>query len=409
MILVTGADGYVGWPTLLALAEAYAPEEVLGVDHLGRRTWVAEVGGTPLIPIATMAERVAAAQDMGFTNLRFVKLDLRDADATMALAMELRPRVIVHLAAQPSAPYAHLDAAHAAFTQDNNLGTTRNLLWAVHAAGRDRSTHFVVTTTMGIYGASPVEVPEGPLLATIDGREVRLPFPPLATSWYHMGKAMDALNLQLANFLWGQTITELRTAVVLGTRTPLTSAHPALSTRVDADFCFGVVGHRFLAQAVANLPLTVYGEGDQKKPFIALPDAVASIVTAAGADASPGSGLRIYNQTTDVIGIAELAHRVVAAARRRGIEAAVAHRPNPRVEDEHHELRVHREHFLAELLPSDPFGLDRALEDAISDLAARRDDILRLGAMLSVSAQSKPVPPRHDEGPEPTSREEDRT
>jgi nucleoside-diphosphate-sugar epimerase len=37
---------------------------------------------------------------------------------------------------------------------------------------------------------------------------------------------------------------------------------------------FGVVSHRFCAQAIAEYPLTVYGKGQQRKPFISLEDAV---------------------------------------------------------------------------------------------------------------------------------------
>ena len=35
MILLTGADGYIGWPLMLKLSRAFPEERVIGVDHLG--------------------------------------------------------------------------------------------------------------------------------------------------------------------------------------------------------------------------------------------------------------------------------------------------------------------------------------------------------------------------------------
>ena len=39
-VLVTGADGYVGWPTTLRLAQR-TDERVVAVDNGARRGWVA--------------------------------------------------------------------------------------------------------------------------------------------------------------------------------------------------------------------------------------------------------------------------------------------------------------------------------------------------------------------------------
>ncbi|WP_456469403.1 hypothetical protein [Archaeoglobus sp.] len=50
-ILVTGADGYVGWPVLLRLAETFHDERVVGVDNFARRKWVEEIGSVSANPI----------------------------------------------------------------------------------------------------------------------------------------------------------------------------------------------------------------------------------------------------------------------------------------------------------------------------------------------------------------------
>ncbi len=392
MLLVTGADGYLGWPTALALAQAAMPEEVWMVDHHGRRAWVAEVGAASLVPIADMAARLNAAREVGIPNLHFQAADLRRYDLCAALVREMRPRAVVHLAAQPSAPYSHIDAAHAAMTQENNLALGRNLLWALREAGLERKAAYVTTTTMGIYGAPTLPVPEGEIMAVAGGLSQRLPFPPLATSWYHMSKAMDALNLQLAATLWRQRAIELRTAIVVGASTPLTRLHPELATRLDADFCFGVVAHRFAAQALAGRPLTIYGKGAQRKPFIALPDAVSSIVAAVARPLSDDRDLIIYNQATSVASVADVARAVAAAAARVGVACRVEHRPNPRRENEENALEVERDRFLADLMPAGGIGVEAALDAVVADLTPHAERLRAARASLGMAPGAGATP-----------------
>jgi len=42
-VLLTGADGYLGWPTALRLADRL-DERIVCVDNFARRDWVAESG-----------------------------------------------------------------------------------------------------------------------------------------------------------------------------------------------------------------------------------------------------------------------------------------------------------------------------------------------------------------------------
>lgn len=369
MILVTGADGYIGWPLVLALADALPGEVIYGVDELKRRAWTIEAGADSLVPIASMERRLSAAKNMGWTNIHCATSNLADLTSCLELLKLLQPDVIVHLAAQPSAPYAQLSAAHAAFTQHNNVAATRNLLWALHDLGLSERTHFVETTTMGIYGASPIPVPEGELTVRHSRRRYELPFPAMATSWYHMSKAMDSCNLRLASAQWGQWISELRTAIVFGTGTSLSRADEELATRFDGDYFFGVVANRFTAQAVADLPLTVYGKGEQTKPFIALEDAVTSLVSAVKLQRpSRSPPYTVFNQVTEVWSILELAQMVAKTASQRNVACTVLRRPNPRLENETHRLEVDRRRFLRELLPGSHADPAQVFSDSMGDL-----------------------------------------
>ena len=59
-ILITGADGYVGWPTMLKVSKRYPDSQILGIDNFGRRKWVEECGAVSAIPIVPTQERMAA-------------------------------------------------------------------------------------------------------------------------------------------------------------------------------------------------------------------------------------------------------------------------------------------------------------------------------------------------------------
>ena len=58
-VLITGVDGYLGWPLSIYLAKR--GHEVAGIDNYLRRAWVGEMGSQSAIPIAKMADRLLAA------------------------------------------------------------------------------------------------------------------------------------------------------------------------------------------------------------------------------------------------------------------------------------------------------------------------------------------------------------
>ena len=379
-IVVTGADGYIGWPLVLRLSYRFQHEKIIGIDHGGRRRWVAEVGADSCLPIASFENRVQAAHEAGYSNLVMLDADLTNYNEVLHCLAKFKPRTILHLAAQPSAPYSQLSADHAAYTQRNNTDVTRNLLWAMHEL-KLRDTLLVVTTTTGIYGAPDLPIPEGWLeVPAADRGTVRLPWPPMATSWYHMSRGQDALNLWLANFQWGLSILDVRTSIVVGSRTAETQPRADLRTRLDADFYFGVVAHRFAAQAILGQPLTIYGKGGQKKPLITLEDAVESLANAVQHE--PDGNLHVYNQFTQVVGIKELAQMVKSSAEQHGLDVEIRHIPNPRVEREDHDMRMDNGRFRKVLLPQQRQSVASAVHDLLSDLSSVPDRLRKLEKTL---------------------------
>lgn len=367
-ILVTGADGYIGWPVMLRLAREFPNERVVGVDNLGRRRWVEEVGSVSAIPVCTVEERLRA----GYDNLSFVSGDLVERDLVRQLYSTYLPRVVIHLAAQPSAPYSEINGERASFTQFNNSQSTRNLLWGLNELNLP-DTLYIQTTTIGTYGQPTFDIPEGYMDVTRNGRNGTIIFPGMASDWYHMSKFHDVCNLWLANRQWKLSILDLRTAIVYGTKTEETQADPRLSTRFDFDFYFGTVINRFVAQAVAGYPITVYGTGGLRRPMIGLQDCVDSI--AAAARREPDGRFEIYNQTSGPVSIGDMAAAIQDSASHHGLGVEIEHLPNPRVEEEEHQMVMENSRFMSELLPSPRQHIQAGVHEILESLVPYRDVI----------------------------------
>jgi len=368
-ILLTGIDGYVGWPTALALSQEFPQARIIGVDNLVRRRWVEEVGSVSGVPIATMEERLESAGRHGFNNLSFVQGDLTDKEFVLQLFAVYRFDAVLHLACQPSAPYSQINGTLANFTQFNNNQATRNLLWAIKDTGLAKSCHFIETTTMGVYGTPEFEIPEGFVTAENKGRRDRVPFSGMAGSWYHMSKCNDVNNMWLANRQWGLSISDLRMAIVYGTDTKETEIDPRLATRFDFDFYFGVVLNRFCAMAMTGYPIIIYGKGEQRKPQISLEDCVQSNVKALR---MPLTGeFQVYNQATEVISIVDIAQAIVSAAREIDLAAELTHIKNPRVEKEEHKMLVDTTNF-SKLLPNSKYTVATGIGQILKALLPYR-------------------------------------
>lgn len=345
-IIVSGGDGYLGWPTALRIADR-TDERVVLVDSFGRREWVEEVGATSATPIAWPEERLEAAAEVhGLRNLSFVEGDLTDRSFVDQLLQVHEPSTIVHTAAQPSAPYSNLNGERANYTQHNNMQATRNLVFGL-AENDMADTHFVETTTTGVYGSPDFPIPEGGAVMENQGERDEVPFPAMAGSWYHQTKSHDAANLRLAHEQFDIPISDVRTAIVYGTETEETRPDDRLKTRFDFDYYFGVVSHRFAAQAVAGYPLTVYGKGEQRKPFISLEDAVEGLARLALLDPTEREdGRTVYNQVTRPIAIVEMAETIQSVGEEMGLDVDVTHVENPRDEDETHQMEIENARYM---------------------------------------------------------------
>ena len=372
-VLVTGADGYVGWPTALRIADR-TDERVLGVDNFARRGWVETVGSVSATPIGSMEERLAAASETGRENLSVVEGDLVDRDFVAELLAVHEPTAVVHAAAQPSAPYSQVNGERANDTQHNNLQATRNLLFGLHEAGLS-DTHVIETTTTGVYGAPEFPIPEGGAVMENQGERDEVPFPAMAGSWYHLTKSHDAANLRLANKQFGLPVSDVRTAIVYGASTDETREDDRLATRFDFDYYFGTVAHRFCAQAVAGYPVTVYGRGEQRKPFVSLEDTVEGLTRLALGDADERpADLTVYNQVTRPISIVEVAETIASVGNEHDFDVAVEHFENPREEDETHRMEIENTRY-TDLIGEQRVDFEAGMDEVVASLARHRETI----------------------------------
>lgn len=340
-VFIAGIDGYLGWAFAQYLT--IHQHEVAGCDLMLRRKWVEEVGSISAIPIYSREERIAAFQAQYGRTLDFRVGDLCDYEFIKDFLADFQPEAIVHLGQMPSAPYSMIDQKHCVWTQQNNIISNLNLLWAMKEVCPD--AHLVKLGTMGEYGTPNVDIPEGFFEIEYRGRKDKLPFPRQAGSWYHQSKVHDSNNTHFAVKIWGLRATDIMQGVVFGTRFDGMGEDPRLRTRLDFDQCFGTAINRFCCQSVIEHPLTIFGVGHQKRGFLPLRDSMQCLRLAI--ENPPANGeYRVFNQFEECYTVAELAEIVQSVGTEIGLDIALYHYENPRKELEEHYYNPDRQHLI---------------------------------------------------------------
>lgn len=291
-VLIVGGDGYCGWASALHLSSLGYDVAIL--DNLIRRHWDATHGIETLTPIASIERRVAAWKQLTGRTIELFVADVCDYERLAGAVRTFVPDTIVHFGQQRSAPFSMIDREHAVMTQTGNVTGTLNILFAM----RDivPGAHLVKLGTMGEYGTPNIDIEEGYLEVTHNGRRDLLPYPKQPGSFYHLSKVHDSDNISFACRVWGLRATDLNQGVVYGNAVE-TGLAPELVNRFDYDGLFGTVLNRFCVEAVVGHPLTVYGAGGQTRSFIDLRDTVACVELSIANPPEPGR-LQIFNQFT---------------------------------------------------------------------------------------------------------------
>jgi UDP-sulfoquinovose synthase len=369
-ILVLGGDGFLGWPTAMRLSKA--GYEVVVVDNYLRRRLCLEQSTSPLFTVPDLHRRSQIWQEKTGLSIHVRVGDLCDWSFVSSVMQEFVPDALVHYAEQPAAPYSMLNQQAAALTLQNNLMATLNVIYGVREYAKD--CHIVKLGTMGEYGTPNIDIEEGWLEIEHKGRKDKFLYPRQAGSLYHTTKIMDTDMLWLYARVSKIRVTDLMQGPVYGLETYESEGDERLYSFLNYDEIFGTVLNRFMVQAVAGYPLTVYGNGGQTRGFLNIKDTLRCIELAISFPAKSGE-LRIFNQFTETFSVNELASRVQSVGRQLGIAVEVKSVANPRKEaEEHRYVAAHT--GLVELGLEPHLLTDEMLAGMINLIARYKDQII---------------------------------
>lgn len=330
-VLILGGDGYLGWPT--AMSFAAKGHDVVVMDNYMRRNIAQETRSEALMVNPNLHDRAEIFAATSGKSVKVVIGDCADYRTLSRVFADFLPEAVVHYAEQPSAPYSMMsfDAAHSTF--NNNLNATFNVIWAAKEHAPD--CHIIKLGTMGEYGTPNIDIEEGWIDIEHKGRKDKFLFPRQAGSLYHTTKVLDTDLLWFYVRTFGMRVTDLMQGPVYGLSTPESDQDERLLPNFHYDDIFGTAVNRFLVQAVAGVPLTVYGKGGQTRGYLNLKDTLQCVELAMSNPVEKGE-LRILNQFTEQFSVNDLAERVRSAGAAVGLSVKVENIDNPRKEMEEH-------------------------------------------------------------------------
>ena len=368
-VLILGGDGYLGWPTAMHLS-AHG-HDVTVVDNYLRRQIAQEEDSEPLRELPNLNERARLWQAKSGKEIKVRIGDLCDWDFMADVFRGADFEAVVHYAEQPSAPYSMLRRSAASMTLHNNITATANTIFAVREFCPD--AHIVKLGTMGEYGTPNIDIEEGWLDVEHKGRTQKFLYPRQAGSLYHTTKVMDTDLLWYYVRMWDLRVTDLMQGPVYGMLTDENEGDTNLYPHFAYDELFGTVLNRFIVQAVAGYPLTVYGAGGQTRGYLNLKDTLQCIRLSIENPADAGE-LRIFNQFVETFSVNDLANKVKATGDAMDLNVEIKNIENPRKEMEEHYYNPAHTGLLDLGLKPNPLT-EEVMSGLISEVLSHKDKI----------------------------------
>lgn len=219
-VLVTGGAGFLG---------SHVVEVLLAAGH----------------EVTVLDNLVTGSRSNLSPKAAFVNGDVRESLTT--LFIEVRPEIVVHLAAQVSVP---LSVAEPYLDLTVNAGGTINVMQAAAAA---KTKKVIAVSSAAVYG-TPEVVP------------IREEMPVRAISPYGLSKIVEEQYVRLLGRIHGIAHTILRPSNIYG---------PRQTTKGE-----GAVVPSFLTRFLAGIDPVIHGNGEQTRDFIYVSDMARAILLA---------------------------------------------------------------------------------------------------------------------------------
>jgi UDP-sulfoquinovose synthase len=330
-VLILGGDGYLGWPTAMNLS--VAGHKVAVADNYLRRNICREEDSEALFNVLNLNDRAKLWKKLSNHTIDVHIGDLCEWNFISDLFKQVKPEVLIHYAEQPSAPYSMLNRKTATLTIKNNIEVTTNVIFAVKEYTPD--AHIIKLGTMGEYGTPNIDIEEGWIDIEHKGRKQKFLYPRQAGSLYHTTKVMDTDLLWFYTRMWDLRVTDLMQGPVYGLHTDENKGNEELFPFFNYDELFGTVVNRFIVQAVADYPLTVYGKGGQTRGYLDIRDTLQCVKLSMENPAQKGE-LKIFNQFVETFSVNQLAEKIQKAGKNFNLNVQIKSLPNPRKEAEEH-------------------------------------------------------------------------
>jgi UDP-sulfoquinovose synthase len=324
-VLITGFLGYIGFPLTLRLLES--GHTITGIDSEIKFKWLQDLNSYSAIKLQLTEERIVFLMKQFYDKFDCYCLDVSKNLRRLKLALKSKKYdVIINLAQQPSAGYSQLSLKTATETIINNQIGTLNLLWYIKKYQPD--THFIEIESFGVNQHDiNTDTPEGLFQFQLNGRTSEpCIFPKRPGSFYHNTKVANLYMNDMANRFWDISSTIINQSIVYGNYTPEIDKYD-YHTGLYSDSEFGTVINRFIVQSALKEKLTVYGDGEHSRGFLALNDSIQALEIFVNNPPKKGE-MRQVNQLSEVYTMNQIAEKVNSIT-----NVGIVHIPSPRVEN----------------------------------------------------------------------------